>query len=108
VKALASFVERMLALLITIGSALAWRMFGRRGIRLHDAIFTINASGRLYLKTGLESGSKFAEAVIAPFTYRRQGREKSMSYWSASDCAIDDMMALQTRADLTLVAVQRA
>ena len=102
------FVERILALLMPVGPARARRMFGGHGIFMDDLMFAIVADGRLYLKVDPKSEPEFARAGAAPFTYRRQGREIAMSYWSVPDGALDDMQALQPWADLALAAARRA
>lgn len=102
------FVERVLALLMPVGPARARRMFGGHGIFMDDAMFALIAHDKLYLKVDPESEPKFTRAGAQPFTYQRQGREISMSYWSAPDGTLDDMAALQPWADLALAAARRA
>lgn len=102
------FVERIQALLTPLGPARARRMFGGHGIFMDDVMFAIVADGELHLKVDPESEPEFTRAGATPFTYRRQGREIAMSYWSAPDGALDDMAALQPWADLALAAARRA
>jgi DNA transformation protein len=102
------FVERILALLTPLGPARARRMFGEHGIFMDDLMFAIVASGKLYLKVDRESEPAFARAGAGPITYRRQGREMAMSYWSAPNGALNDLAAFQPWADLALAAARRA
>jgi DNA transformation protein len=102
------FVERILALLMPVGPARARRMFGGHGIFMDDVMFALVARGKLYLKVDPSSEPEFKSAGAAPFTYRRQGRETAMSYWSVPDGALDDMAALAPWADLALAAARRA
>ena len=102
------FVERILALLMPVGPARARRMFGGHGIFLDDLMFALVASEKLYLKVDPGSEPEFARAGAGPFTYRRQGREIALSYWSAPDGALDGLAALQPWANLALAAARRA
>ncbi len=102
------FVERIVALLTPLGPVRARRMFGGTGIFMDDLMFALIARGRLYLKVDPMSEAEFAGAGSTPFTYRRQGREISMSYWSAPDGALDGMAALLPWAEIALAAARRA
>ncbi len=107
-KAPDPFVERIQALLTPLGPARSRRMFGGYGIFMDDLMFAIVAGGKLYLKVDPSSEPEFQRAGSAPFTYRRQGRQISMSYWSAPVGSLDDMAALQPWADRALAAARRA
>lgn len=101
------FVERVLALMTPLGPARARRMFGGHGIFMDDLMFAIVAGGKLYLKVDAETEPVFSGAGAVPFTYRRQGREVALSYWSAPDGALDGPAALQPWADLAFTAARR-
>ena len=107
-KAPDPFTERIMALLTPLGPVRARRMFGGTGIFMDDLMFALIAGGMLYLKVDADSEPEFARTRSTPFTYRRQGREISMSYWSAPDGALDDMAALQPWATAALGAARRA
>ena len=107
-KAPDPFAERIVSLLTPVGPARAGRMFGGFGIFMDDLMFALIADETLYLKVAEETKSAKQHAGSRPFTYRRQGREISMSYWSAPAGSLDDMEALSPWAGLALAAAQRA
>ena len=102
------FAERIIALLTPMGPARARRMFGGFGIFMDDLMFAIIAHERLYLKVDDETRPAFEGAGSEAFTYRRQGREISMSYFSAPSGSLDDMETLSSWAGLALAAARRA
>ena len=107
-KAPDAFAQQVVGLLTPIGPARARRMFGGFGIFMDDLMFALIADGRLYLKVDDETMPTFEGAGSEPFTYRRQGREISMSYWLAPAGSLDDMEALSPWAELALAAAHRA
>ena len=107
-KAPEPFAQRMQALLTPLGPVRLRRMFGGTGIFMDDLMFALIARGKLYLKVDPMSEAEFARAGSTPFTYRRQGREISMSYWSAPDGALDHMAALRPWAEAARDAARRA
>jgi DNA transformation protein len=102
------FVAQVLGLLTPLGPVRARRMFGGHGLFLHDVMFALIASEKLYLKADATSAPDFEAAGSRPFTYQRQGREFSMSYWLAPDGALDTIAALAPWAEKAVAAARRA
>ena len=107
-KAPDPFVQRILDLATPLGPVRARRMFGGFGIFMDDLMFALIAGGKLYLKVDPTSEPEFKAAGSTPFTYRRKGREISMSYWLAPDGALEAMEAFAPWAEAALGAARRA
>ncbi len=107
-KAPDAFAQRITALLTPMGPARARRMFGGFGIFMDDLMFALINGDRLYLKVDDETRPAFEGAGSEPFTYRRRGRDISMSYFSAPAGSLESMEALSPWAGLALAAARRA
>jgi DNA transformation protein len=102
------FSQQVIGLLTPLGPARARRMFGGHGIFMDDVMFALIADGVLYLKVDEKTAPAFKDAGAEAFTYRRQDRDISMSYFSAPAGSLDGMKALAPWAELALAAARRA
>jgi DNA transformation protein len=91
-----------------LGAVRVRRMFGGQGIYLHGQIFAIVAGGEIYLKVDAGNLSHFQRARSRPFTYERDGRAISMSYWLMPSEALDDPAEAARWARLSVDAAERA
>jgi DNA transformation protein len=82
-------------------------MFGGRGLYCAGQIFGIEVAGEVYLKADDASRSRFEQAGSRPFTYHRDGKSVSMSYWLLPDAAVDDPSAAARWGRLALEAAAR-
>ncbi|MBX7146666.1 MAG: TfoX/Sxy family protein [Alphaproteobacteria bacterium] len=57
-------------------------MFGGLGLYLDGVIFGIVVDNKIYLKVNDENIEKFKKAKSHPFTYDKNGKSVSMSYWA--------------------------
>jgi DNA transformation protein len=84
-------------------------MFGGFGLYRDGIIFGILLSdGDIYLKSDGETVERFKAAGSHPFSYDKEGRRFTMSYWSLPSEALDDPDALKSWAELAYGAALRA
>lgn len=102
------FTEQVVGLLTPLGPVRSRRMFGGHGIFMDDVMFALIARGELYFKADEETLPAFREAGSRPFTYNRNGREVSLSYWRAPEGVLTDMAALAPWAERALDSARRA
>lgn len=102
------FAEQVVGLLTPMGPVRSRRMFGGHGIFMDDVMFALIAGGGLYFKADAETEPLFRAAGSRPFTYNRNGREVSLSYWQAPAGTLADMAALAPWAERALLAARRA
>jgi DNA transformation protein len=82
-------------------------MFGGAGLYRDDRMFGLLSDGVIYLKTDAETVDRFRHAGCRPFTFSRQGKPTTTSYWSVPDAALDDPEALRDWATLAFEAAMR-
>jgi DNA transformation protein len=83
-------------------------MFSGAGVYRDGVFFALATSdGGLYLKCDDEIESRFRDAGSRPFTYGRDTRKVTMSYWSVPNEALDDPEALKLWAELSYQAALR-
>lgn len=79
------FVSYLVELLQTIGPVRAKRMFGGHGFFLDELMFALEADNILYLKGDEETAGEFREKGLEAFTYIKQGKPCSLSYYQAPE-----------------------
>jgi DNA transformation protein and related proteins len=84
------------------------RMFGGQGIYRDELMFALEADGELYLKADAETAGLFERAGSSPFTYRKDGKAATMSYWRLPDTALDDPDEAARWGRLALEAARRS
>jgi DNA transformation protein and related proteins len=83
-------------------------MFAGAGVYLDGVFFALATSdGGIYLKCDAEIEDRFRAAGSSPFTYGRDERKITMSYWSLPNEALDDSDALKEWAELAYQAALR-
>jgi DNA transformation protein len=83
-------------------------MFAGAGVYSEGVFFALATSeGGIYLKADEETEARFREAGSHPFTYGRDKRKVTMSYWSLPSRALDDSDALKDWAELAFAAALR-
>ena len=83
-------------------------MFGGTGIYRDGVFFALATSdGSIFLKCDAETEPRFRAAGASPFTYGRDRRQITMSYWSLPNEALDDADALKLWAELAYQAALR-
>ena len=102
------FVGYVVELMQSIGPVYAKSMFGGHGIFLEELMFGLISDGTLYLKADKESENEFLEKGLEVFTYNRQGKRLKMSYYQASEEALEDVEEMNTWANKAYSAALRA
>lgn len=73
-------------------------MFGGLGLYMGENFFGIIWKGRLYFKVDAKSRVEYASRGSKPFTYSRDGKKMSMSYYEVPAEVIDDHERLRAWA----------
>ena len=102
------FVDYLLDLMQTIGPVTARRMFGGHGIFLDGLMFALVADSTLYLKADAQSADAFTVQGLEAFTYSRQGKPFSMSYFQAPEACLEDADVMNLWANRAYEAAMRA
>ncbi len=102
------FVQHCRELLAPSGAVRSRRMFGGRGIYVDELFVALIIDERLYLKTDPATRPRFEAAGCQPFVYDGQGRQITVSYFSAPDDAMESPTLMQPWARLALEAALRA
>ena len=84
------FVSFLVDTLQSIGPVAAKRMFGGHGLFLDSLMFGLVADNSLYLKADADSQDDFEALGLERFTYYKQGKPFSMSYYQAPEEALED------------------
>jgi DNA transformation protein len=95
-------------LLAPLGAVRVRRMFGGWGIYLDGLFIALIAFERLYLKADASTIDRFKAAACEPFRYEHDGREMTMSYWTAPAEALDSPPLMEPWARLALQAALTA
>jgi DNA transformation protein len=83
-------------------------MFSGAGVYRDGVFFALATSdGNIYLKCDAETEPRFRAAGANPFTYGRDTRKITMSYFSLPNEALDDPDALKEWAELAYQAALR-
>ena len=84
-------------------------MFSGAGVYRDGVFFALATSdGGIYLKCDSEIEQRFRDGGSRPFTYGRDTRKVTMSYWSLPEAALDDPDALKEWAELAYQAALRS
>jgi DNA transformation protein len=102
------FVTYLVELLQTIGPVRAQRMFGGHGFFLGDLMFALESDNIFYLKADAETAGEFRERGLAAFTYMKQGKPCSLSYFQAPEEALESSVEMHAWADRAHGAAVRA
>jgi DNA transformation protein len=84
-------------------------MFSGAGVYRDGVFFALATSdGGIFLKCDPEIEQRFRDGGSRPFTYGRDTRKVTMSYWSLPEAALDDPDALKEWAELAYQAALRS
>jgi DNA transformation protein len=73
-------------------------MFGGLGLSMGENFFGIVWNGRLYFKVDEQSRIEYASRGAKPFTYSRDGKKMTMSYYEVPAELLDDHERLRAWA----------
>lgn len=90
------------------GTIHARKMFGGYGIYHQELMFALVSDDELYLKVDKQSKPRFEAAGLTPFTYEKNGKPYSMSYYQAPEEIFDDPLMAQDWANEAFDAAMRA
>jgi len=102
------FVSYVTDLMQAVGPVYVKGMFGGHGVFLDGLMFGLIADNNLFLKVDKESEDDFKERGLEAFTYIRQGKEFSMSYFQAPEEALEDIEVMNLWANKAYDAALRA
>lgn len=102
------FVNHVVDLLQSLGPVTAKRMFGGHGVFLDGLMFALIANNELYFKADDESRAKFADRGLRPFSYNKQGKVMSLSYYQAPEETLEDMQEMTCWGNIGFACALRA
>lgn len=105
---MSEFVAHLHEVFEQFGPIAAKRMFGGHGIYHQGRMFALVADDVLYLKADVESRAAFDALDLPPFTYVKNGKSMTMSYFAAPECIFDDAEEASRWASLAFAAAMRA
>lgn len=104
----AEFVSYVVELMQPLGPVRPRRMFGGYGFFLDGLMFALVADATLYLKADSETEDDFRSNGLERFTYKKKGKQYSMSYYQAPADAIEDAETMNEWANKAYSAALRA
>jgi DNA transformation protein and related proteins len=102
------FVMHVLDLLAPLGDVHSRAMFGGHGVYCGELFFALIAKNELFFKVDDTNRAEFEAEGLTPFTYQKQGKSQSMSYYRAPADAVDDSDVMLVWAKKGFAAAQRA
>lgn len=102
------FVNHVVELLQSLGPVTARRMFGGHGLFLDGLMFALVADNELYFKADDENRELFTAQGLQAFSYRKQGKVMSLSYYQAPEEALEDMQVMNSWGNLGFASALRA
>jgi DNA transformation protein len=102
------FVAYVVDLMQSIGPVRAKTMFGGSGLFLDGLMFALIADNVLYLKADKESADAFKSKGLGAFSYQKQGKDYSMSYFQAPEETLEDAEEMRDWANRAYAAAVRA
>ena len=85
-----SFREFLSEQLAELGHVTMRRMFGKTGVFCDGVMFGMVTDDTLYFRTDPRNTPDFEAAGMSPFTYRRDGREVALGYWTVPAEILDE------------------
>lgn len=101
------FLALLQDLLSDLGHVSNKRMFSGAGVYVDGVIFALVIDDVLYLKTDDHSRAAFEAEGLEPFSFMKQGKRISTSYWRAPERLLDDAPEMQRWAKTALEAAGR-
>ena len=103
-----SFKDYVLDLLVDFGTVEAKRMFSGWGVYRDGIIFAIITDGELYFKVDKRSQTDYEKYDSHPFTYTREGRQVSLSYWLLPEEIMEEQEKLFEWAQISIDISERS
>lgn len=101
------FLALLRDLLSDLGHVTSRRMFSGAGIYIDGVIFALVIDDALYVKTDEEGRATFEAEGLEPFSFMKQGKRISTSYWRAPERLLDDAPEMQRWAARALQAARQ-
>lgn len=102
------FVQHVVELLQSLGPVTARRMFGGHGVFLDGLMFALIADNVLFFKADDESRARFTDEGLQAFSYNKQGKVMSLSYYQAPEETLEDRQAMASWGNLGFSCALRA
>ena len=90
-----SFVEYIIDILSGFGDIKLRRMFGGYGVYHNRIMFAIIIDNEIYFKADKDLAEKYKLLGSFPFTYKRDEKTITMSYWIATAEVLEDVNQLK-------------
>lgn len=97
-----AFLTHILELLKPLGGVTARAMFGGYGLYRNGKMFAIVVEGELFFKVTGKVQAEYEARGLKPFTYERQGKPVSLSYFQAPAECLDDAHPMEEWARKSL------
>lgn len=107
-RAMSDFVEHLRDVFRPLGVIDARRMFGGYGIYHDGLMFAIVMDDVLYLKADKKSAAFFERGGLPKFSYQRNGRTATLSFYCAPETIMEDSGEALSWAHRALEAALRA
>ncbi|KEA65629.1 Regulator of competence-specific gene [Marinobacterium lacunae] len=101
------FADWVVEMMQGIGPVTPRRMFGGTGLFLDGLMFAIVIDSELYLKADDQTRSRFIDLGLTPFTYMRQGKPCSLSYYQAPEETLESLELMREWANQAYGAALR-
>ncbi|MBV1790180.1 TfoX/Sxy family protein [Marinobacterium sp. D7] len=102
------FVDWVVELMQCIGPVTSRRMFGGHGLFLDGLMFAIIIDKELYLKADDQTRQAFIDLGLGPFTYLRQGKPCSLSYYQAPEELLESVEQMRDWANQAYAVALRS
>ena len=102
------FADYVVELIRTSGPVRAQRMFGGHGLFREGLMFGLIADGVLYLKADRVTDGEFKRKGLPAFSYLKQGKRFTLSYYQIPDEALDSGGVMRRWADEAYAVALRA
>ena len=103
-----AFKEGVVSHLNQVAPVTARGMFGGYGLYCEGIMFALIAYETLYFKVDDTNLSRFTTAGMEPFTYDRNGKAMTMSYYQLPAAIYDDLSLLYDWVESSVAAARRS
>ncbi|MBE9140244.1 TfoX/Sxy family protein [Nodosilinea sp. LEGE 07088] len=103
-----AFTQAVVNHLNQVAPVTARGMFGGYGLYCEGLMFALIAYETLYFKVDAVNQDRFDTAGMAPFTYNRNGKAMTMSYYQLPVAVYDDLGELHDWVEASVAAARRA
>lgn len=103
-----AFKEGVVRHLNQVAPVTARGMFGGYGLYCEGLMFGLTAYETLYFKVDDTNRGRFTAAGMEPFTYDRNGKAMTMSYYQLPPAVYDDLSLLHDWVEASVAAARRS